>query len=30
MLFITGYCFYRAPKQPVQDSKMVMGAVGLI
>jgi len=28
MLGVAGYCFYRAPKQPVQVQKMVLGAVG--
>ena len=30
MLGIAGYCFYRAPKQPVQVQKMFMAAVGLL
>jgi NADH-quinone oxidoreductase subunit H len=30
MLFIAAYCFYRAPKQPVQVQKMFMVAVGLL
>ena len=28
MLGIAGYCFYRAPKQPVQVQKIVLAAVG--
>jgi NADH-quinone oxidoreductase subunit H len=30
MLGIAGYCFYRAPKQPVQVQKLFMAAVGLL
>jgi NADH-quinone oxidoreductase subunit H len=30
MLGIAGYCFYLAPKQPVQVQKLVMAAVGLL
>src|SRR5579862_6620733 len=30
MLGIAGYCFYRAPKQPVQVQKLFMVAVGLL
>src|SRR6202047_3594952 len=30
MLLIAGYCFYRAPKQPVAVQKMFMVAVGLL
>src|ERR1700682_1791564 len=30
MLGVGGYCFYRAPKQPVQVQKMFMVAVGLL
>jgi NADH-quinone oxidoreductase subunit H len=30
MLGIAGYCFYRAPKQPVKVQKMFMAAVGLL
>ncbi len=30
MLGIAGYCFYRAPKQPVAVQKMFMVAVGLL
>ena len=30
MLGVAGYCFYRAPKQPVKIQKMVLGAVGAL
>ena len=30
MLGVAGYCFYRAPKQPVQVQKLFMVAVGLL
>src|SRR5579864_7361830 len=30
MLLVGGYCFYRAPKQPVQVQKLFMVAVGLL
>jgi NADH-quinone oxidoreductase subunit H len=30
MLGVAGYCFYRAPKQPVKVQKMFMAAVGFI
>src|ERR1700676_1461012 len=30
MLWIAGYCFYRAPKQPVKVQKLFMVAVGLL
>ncbi len=30
MLLVGAYCFYRAPKQPVQVQKMFMAAVGLL
>jgi NADH-quinone oxidoreductase subunit H len=30
MLGVAGYCFYRAPKQPVKIQQMVLGAIGVL